>query len=52
MRRRMLVLCGLAGTLFQTTCVTDPLTLFAQVASTVLTDAVFFALDSWLVSIS
>jgi hypothetical protein len=30
----------------------DPITLFAQAASTIITDSIFFALDSYLVAIS
>ncbi len=48
------VLCG--GLVFQSACPLaedfDPLTLFAQVASTIITDSIFFALDSLLVSVS
>lgn len=44
------------GMVLQSTCVLeenfDPVTLFAEVAATVFTDALFFALDSYLVSVS
>lgn len=48
------VLCG--GLVFQSGCPLaedfDPLTLFAQAASTIITDSIFFALDTLLISAS
>lgn len=48
------VLCG--GLVFQSACPLaedfDPLTLFAQAASTIITDSIFFALDTLLISAS
>ena len=44
------------GLLLQSTCILeedfDPVSLFAEVAATLLTDSLFFALDSYLVSVS
>ncbi len=44
------------GLVFQSGCPLaedfDPITLFAQAAATILTDSVFFALDSFLISVS
>ena len=56
--RRLRVLAGLlsGGLMFQSGCPLaedfDPITLFAQAAATILTDTVFFALDSFLISVS
>lgn len=48
------VLCG--GLVFQSGCPLaedfDPITLFAQAASTIITDSIFFALDTLLISAS
>ncbi len=56
--RRLRVLIGLlsGGLVFQSSCPLaedfDPITLFAQTAATILTDSVFFALDSFLIGAS
>ncbi len=56
--RRLRVLIGLlsGGLVFQSSCPLaedfDPITLFAQAAATILTDSVFFALDSFLIGVS
>ncbi len=56
--RRLRVLAGLlsGGLVFQSGCPLaedfDPITLFAQAAATIITDSVFFALDSFLIGVS
>ncbi len=56
LRRRSLVLLGglSTGLMVQSTCPLsedfDAITLFAQAASTIVTDSIFFALDSFLLS--
>ncbi len=56
--RRLRVLTGLlsGGLVFQSGCPLaedfDPITLFAQAAATIITDSVFFALDSFLIGVS
>ena len=56
--RRLRTLVGLlsGGLVFQSGCPLaedfDPITLFAQSAATIIADAVFFALDSFLITVS
>ena len=56
--RRLRMLTGLlsGGLVFQSGCPLaedfDPITLFAQAAATIITDSVFFALDSFLIAVS
>jgi hypothetical protein len=51
--RFRLLSTALGGVLLQASCTPQQaLEVFVQAASTVLTDAVFFALDSYLVSVS
>ncbi len=56
--RRLQLWLGLlsGGLVFQSGCPLaddfDPITLFAQTAATLIADSVFFALDSFLISMS
>ena len=56
--RRLRLWLGLlsGGLMFQSGCPLaadfDPITLFAQTAATLIADSVFFALDSFLISVS